>query len=220
MASARHGIFPILVGSILAFFALAPSARATTIQLSSFSSELDPGPAVLDATLDFSVAGSQLTLTLRNDTTAPDEYLLNGVWWNGAAQVTALGLVSATHSKAGDVTAAWTPVETSAHVAGFGNFDFGLTVPSNLKNGNLLEAGENIVFVFTIAGTGPYTAGDFASANDQGKIAAAKFVSGPGDRSAFGSTDGGGPLPVPEPTTAAMLGLGLLGFALAGRRRS
>jgi len=216
MAAARHSFVSTLFGAVLAVAVTAfaaPEARANTITLSQFSSEADPGPSVLKATLSFAVAGSELTLTLSNGTMAPNKYSINEVFWNGTANVTALTLMSATHSKSGDVTAAWDPVETASHVAGFGTFDFGLTVPSNMHKSNILESGEHIDFVFTITGTGPFSMADFADPNDKGNVAAAKFVSGPGDRSAFGAT------PVPEPGTAALLGAGLLGMALAGRRR-
>jgi len=222
MATARHSFVTTLFASLFALaftLAAAPDARANTIHLSQFSSETNPGPSVLKATLSFGVAGNQLTLTLSNNTTAPDKYSINGVWWNATANVTALSLVSATHSQAGDVMAAWNPVETASHVAGFGTFDFGLTVPSNAKKGNLAASGDSIVFVFDITGTGPFTTADFAELNANGNSAAAKFVSGPGDKSAFGATSDTGSIPVPEPGTAALLGAGLLGIAFAGRRR-
>jgi hypothetical protein len=221
MAAARQRIFPSVVGSILALFMLAPKAGATTIQLSLFSSEADPAPALLDATLVFMLTGpSQLTLTVSNDTVAPDEYLINGIWWNAAAHVTALGLVDATHSVSGDVTSAWAPVESDTHADGFGSFDFALTGGVGAKNRNLLGPGESLAFVLTISGTGPYDVADFDAANDHDLNAAAKFVSGPGDLSAFGATGGGGVVPVPEPASAALLATGLLGMALPGRRRS
>ena len=106
------------------------------------------------------------------------------------------------------------PVETNSQVAGFGTFDFGLSVPSNEKQGNLLASGESLALVFTIAGTGPYTTADFDVLNELDMEVAAKFVSGPGDRSAFGATG-----VIPEPGTAGLLATGLLGMALAGRRR-
>jgi hypothetical protein len=223
MTVARHSFVTTLFGAVVAVALTAfavPEARATTLTLSQFSSETDPGPGVLTATLSFVVTGSELTLTLSNGTTAPDTYSINGVWWNATPNVTALSLISATHSKSGDVMAAWNPVETASHVAGFGTFDFGLTVPSNMKKSNILEAGENIVFVLSIAGTGPFTAADFVELNANGNTGAAKFVSGPGDLSAFGATNDTGGIPAPEPGTAALLGAGLLGMALAGRRRS
>jgi hypothetical protein len=196
----------------LAALGAASGAGATTITLSQLSSETNPGPSVLDATLVFMVTGNQLTLTATNGTSAPNEYLIDGIWWNARPHVTGLALVSATHSQAGNVLAAWAPVETNSHVAGFGSFDFGVTGGVGGSNPALLGPGESIAFVFTIAGTGPFAMGDFDEANSHGNRAAAKFVSGPGDLSAFGA--------VPEPGTAALLGAGLLGLGLGGRRRA
>ena len=99
-------------------------------------------------------------------------------------------------------------------MAGFGTFDFGLSVPSNQKRESLLDSGESLALVFTIAGTGPYTTADFDVLNELDMSAAAKFVSGPGDRSAFGASG-----VIPEPGTAGLLATGMLGMALAGRRR-
>ena len=215
MAAARRSFFAILIASIIAGFVWAPGARATTLHLSQFSSETDPTAAVLDATLVLLLTGpSELTLTLTNDTAAPDAYLINGVWFNAAAHVTGLGLVSATHSDAGDVTAAWDPVEADSKADGFGSFDFGLTDGVGAGNPNLIGPGETVDFVLTIAGTGSYDISDFDVLNDHGIRAAAKFVSGPGGQSAFGATG-----ETPEPGTAALLGAGLLGMALAGCRR-
>jgi hypothetical protein len=208
----RASFLVVTVVACLAALVSASTAGATTIELSQLSSEANPGPAVLKATLVFMVTGAnELTLTATNGTTTPDNYLIDGLWWNAGPNVTGLSLVSATHSQAGDVTAAWSPVETNSHVAGFGSFDFGLTVPSNANRATLIDSGENVSFVFTIAGTGPFEMGDFDVQNDKGVNAAAKFVSGPGDLSAFGA--------VPEPATATLLGVGLLGLGLGGRRR-
>lgn len=225
MAVAHRHLHPLLMMLALICLGWAPSASATPVvthSLSEFSSETDPPASVLDATLGFNVSGNTLWLTVSNTTTAPDTYDINGFWFNGSAGVTGLSLVSATHSDpaSGDVTAAWTPVETSSHVAGFGTFDFGLTVPSNQKKGNLIGSGQYVVFAFTISGTGPFTVADFYDVpNELGIVAAGKFVSGPGDRSAFGATNGSNTTPIPEPATAALLGAGLFGLGWAGRRR-
>jgi hypothetical protein len=203
-----------------ALLALGSSAGATTLTLSAVSSDGTPA-SVLDATFVFMITGaSELTLTVTNDTAAPDEYVINGAWWNAADHVTGLTLDSATHSSAGDVTAAWAPVENASMVDGFGIFDFGVTDGVGLMNVNLIGPGESIDFVFTIAGTGPFDMNDFNVLNAMNLSAAAKFIAGPaandptelGDEdSAFGA--------VPEPTTAALLGLGLLGVGVLGRRR-
>ncbi len=191
--------------------ALGSSAGAATITLSSMSSDATPA-SVLDATFVFMITGaSELTLTVTNDTTAPDEFIINGAWFNAAGNVTGLTLDSATHSVEGDVFAAWDPVENTSMVDGFGIFDFGVTDGVGQNNLNLIGPGESIDFVFTIAGTGPFADTDFVVLNGSGFLAAAKFIAGPGDDSAFGAA-------VPEPTTVALFGLGLLGLGMLGRR--
>ena len=207
----RRSSLPILMAGLLLPVATASTAAASTLTLSSLSSDSTPA-SLLDATLVFMITGaSELTLSVTNDTVAPNAYFMNGVWFNAAAHVTGLSLVSATHSDAGDVTAAWDPVETGSQVDGFGNFAYGLTDSVGLNNPNMIGPGETVDFILAISGTGPYDMADFVFSNDQGLSAAGKFVSGPGDDSAFGA--------VPEPGTAALVGSGLLGLVLAGRRR-
>jgi hypothetical protein len=162
------------------------------------------------ATFDFSVVGSTLTLTVTNDTTAPDEYNINEVYFNGSADVSSLTLTSATHSTAGDVMADWIPVLTGVMVDGFDTFDFGLQDGTGELAPPAIGPTENMIFVFSIAGSGPFNDLDFISSNSMGLTAAAKFVNGPGDDSAYGA--------VPEPSTALLLASGLL--LLGARRRT
>jgi hypothetical protein len=194
--------------------AWASPAAALTIVLSQFSSD-ETSADVLDATLDFSVAGDQLTLTVTNDTTAPAEYDITEIFFNGASNVTGLTLDSATHSAEGDVTDLWN-LETNVGQGPFGTFDFHLVTDNSGGNATEdIEPGQTVTFVFTIAGTGPFSDADFAQLStippgDQPVLAAAKFVHGPDDDSAFGGS-------VPEPATMSLLAAGLLG--LAARRR-
>jgi hypothetical protein len=190
---------------------LASTAGASTITLSLASSDETPFGA-LDATFEFNLTGaSELTLTVTNDTTAPDEYNISEVFFNAASHVTGLTLTSATHSVIGNVFTAWNPVETNTMVDGFGAFDFGLTDGLGEPDVNLIGPGEAVDFVFAISGTGPFYTSDFVAPNNFSWTAAAKFVNGPGDDSAFGA--------VPEPTTALLLGAGLLVVAGWARHR-
>jgi hypothetical protein len=142
---------------------------------------------------------------------------VNSVWWNAVSSVTGLTLLSATHSAAGDVFAAWSPVENDSPVDGFGTFRFGLTDGVGSMSPNILEPGESVVFILSIAGTGPFTDADFVFPNSMGYTAAAKFVNGPDDPESPGNEDSAFGA-VPEPGTASLIGVGLLGIAL-GRRR-
>ncbi len=132
--------------------------------------------------------------------------------------MTSLTLTSATHSVAGNVFAAWQPTVVGAMVDGFGNFDFGVDDGVGATNPNLILAGENIVFVFTIGGTGPFVMTDFDVANASGYNAASKWVSCTGndcvelDDSAFGAS-------LPELGSGALLLVGLTSWLVGSRRR-
>jgi hypothetical protein len=209
---------PRLFGSLLAalLLGLASPALATTIvTLSSVSSDATD-PSLLDADFEFSVSGSTLTLTVTN---TGSDFNINEIYFNASGLVTGLSLTSATHSVAGDVSAAWLPIELGSTPDGFGAFDFGLTDGVGENNPNIIEPGEDIVFLFAITGSGGYADADFIVGNENGYTAAAKFVNGPDDPefpgdedSAFGT--------VPEPLTAWLLAAGLAGLLAAGRKRS
>ena len=198
---------PIVVFILLAIFSIAAPAGATSINLSSDSSDSTPA-SDLDANFDFSVLGTTLTLTVTNTTTAPNEFNINEVYFNGSGNVSALSLLSATHSDAGDVLTDWMPVLTGVMVDGFDAFDFGVTDGTGENAPPAIGPMENLAFVFSITGTAPFDDYDFIVNNSFGYSAAAKFVSGPGDDSAYGA--------VPEPSTALLLASGLL---LLGARR-
>ena len=157
----------------LAALSLSTSAGATPVTLSSVSSDETPASA-LDATFDFSVVGSTLTLVATNDTTASDEFNINQVYFNATSAV------------------------------------IGLTDGVGAPSVSLIGPSESVTFVFTISGVGPFSDADFIQGNVNGLTAAAKFVNGPGDDSAYGA--------VPEPSTALLLASGLI--LLGARRRS
>lgn len=210
----------LVLGSVLGLGLAAQPADALTITLSDMSSDSTPA-STLDAVLDFTVlGGNQLQIVATNTTTAPDEFNINQLFWMGSGDVTSLTLVSATHSVEGDVFDAWNPVETVVHVAGFGDFDFGLTEGVGETNPDVIQPGNSVTFVFDITGACATAldcdpVDDFLSvATANGKSVAGKFVNGPGDDSAFGAS-----APIPEPGTFALGALGLLGLALQSRLR-
>jgi hypothetical protein len=200
----------VMICLALAALAVSTSAWATPVILSVDSSDATPA-SVLDATFDLSVAGSVLTLLATNDTTAPNEFNIVEVYINASSAVTDLTLTSATHSAEGDVMSGWLPLLTDVMVNGFGDFDYGLVDGVGEPSVSLIGPTESVTFVFSITGTGGYTDDDFIQGNGMSYFAAAKFVNGPGDDSAYGAA-------VPEPSTALLLASGLI--LLAARRRS
>ena len=198
---------------------LSSAGHAATLTLSDVSSDATPA-ASLSGTITLAVLGGNvLSLTLENQTSAPSEFNINGVWWNADGGVTSLALSSATHSSSGDVLAAWSPVEASTGANGFGTFDFALTDGVGAGNPNIINPGESIIFLMGITGsctTTACTAANFVLENASGYLAAAKFVNGPDDPESPGNEDSAFGATVPEPNTALLLGSGLL--AMASRR--
>jgi hypothetical protein len=220
-----------LSGPLLAALLLglaSPALASTIVTLSSVSSDATD-PSLLDAEFEFSVAGSTLTLTVTN---TGSDFNISEIYFNASGLVTSLSLTSATHSAQGDVSAAWLPIELGSMPDGFGAFDFGLTDGVGENNPNIIEPGEDIVFVFAITGSGGYTDADFIVGNENGYTAAAKFMNGPPDPECAGLTEPTEMCPeaadtedsafgtVPEPLTAWLLAAGLAGLLAAGRKRS
>jgi hypothetical protein len=204
---------PVLFALALVF--AAGAASATTINLSSVSSDATPA-SQLDASFDFSVAGSTLTLTVTN---TGSDFNINEIYFNASGLVTGLTLSSATHSAEGDVSSAWLPIELGSSAGGFGAFDFALTDGVGQTNPNIINPGEDIEFVFTISGSGGYADADFIVGNVNGYVAAAKFVNGPDDPESPGDEDSAFGT-VPEPGTLALLALGVPVLWMGSHRRA
>ena len=191
---------------IAAIGMLTAPATGTIITLSTNSSDETPA-SVLDATFDFDVDEilNMLTLSVTNTTVVPNTFNINELYFNGSDNVLGLTPVS--------IPTGWSLL-TGQIADGFGLFDFAL-IDGVGGDAATIMPGETVAFTFTI--TGLADKGDFVTEFSQyveGQlvaIAAAKFVAGPGDDSAFGAF-------IPAPGTLVLLGLaGLLG--LRRRRR-
>ncbi len=201
----RLGITLTALGAIV--LSSSASANIIKIQLSDFASEpIDP--SILAATFDFSVTGSTLSLTVTNNTSVPNEYSINRIYFNANANVG--NLVSSSTGQFGLNT-------ISGNADGFGMFDFVLSHgPPEGHNHHVIAPGEFVSFDFTFDGVG-FNEKDFTTElsapfdSNILMVVAAKFVMGPGDASSFGAS-------VPAPGVLALLGAAGL-VSLRGRRR-
>ncbi len=177
------------VGLVLSAGAVA--FAQTQIQLSTNSSDATPA-ADLDALLEFDVVGSVLTLTVTNQTPIGTGFNITELYFNTLGAVTGL--------TTNPPIAGWTD-NTDVMADGFGVFDIVLIDGVN-GNPETIMPQEVQVFTLDIAGTGPFNASQFSTGtSDLGFLAAAKFVTGPGDDSSFGAT-------VPEPASFLLLAVG------------
>ncbi len=185
---------------ILGFTTAAP---ASLIFLSDLSSEPGTDPGLLNATMEFSIAGNTLTLTVTNNTADPTAYRMNELYFNAPDGVTL----------SFDGMPGWS-MATGVHAGGFGTFDFGLTDGQGQSQSQIFPA-EVVAFTFSITAGAP-TEQDFVSLfstippGDMLAIVAAKFIGGPNDDSAYGAA-------IPAPGVLALLGVA--GLAGGGRRR-
>lgn len=195
-------------------FGASLSAHAVMLTLSDVSSDATDA-ALLDATMQFNVTGTQLSLVVTNNTADPSAYRLTEVFFNANSNVSGLSYVSATSNTDGNITSAWS-LSNNIGADGMGEHDFALFDGTG-NDPDQIAAGENVTFVFDIDNAG-VTATDFLelSTNPPGSIeayAVIKFTGGPGDDSAFG-----GVTVVPLPAAIWMLISGISILPLLRRR--
>lgn len=181
----------------------------TFSDLSSETGEVNDIPTpvgVLNATLSFSITalGSSssndlLTLTLDNQTTAPNAFSINEVYFNFTGNHGGFSIDS------GTATLNHGPIPGD----GFGAFDIKL-------DGFSLASGGTSVWTIDLGLTG-VTDSDFNDLSsippgDTQTLAALKFVQGPSDDSAFGAV-------VPVPAAVWLFGSGMLALAGVARRK-
>jgi hypothetical protein len=196
-----------------AVLGLAPVASASimTLDLSTHSSD-ETLAEDLNATVDFSVVGLTLTISITNDTLMTGEFNINEFYWNGPD-----GMVLTPDT----VPAFWDfyiPDMSQPTLAdGFGTFDFAVKDGRGETHPSLIQPGETLDFIFTMSM--PADVKDFTTAlsamDPPGAMPmyiAAKFVNGPGDDSAYGGT-------IPTPGVLALMAMAGVVAARPKRRR-
>ena len=142
------------------------------------------------------------------------DYDVNEIWLSLSSDITIGSILSpATGADLGWELGAPPPVM----VDGFGMFNLGLVLIGNANlNPDLILPGEDATILISFSCTG--TCNDFdVIDNLQGKAAAAKFING-GDAYGDPNDSAWGASQVPEPSTALLLSLGLVGLAARRRR--
>jgi hypothetical protein len=190
----------------------ATAAQASIIvTLSDASTTAGLSPSLLDAQLAFSLSGSTLSLTVRNQTAGANAFYINNLFFNATSNVTGLALI--------DPTTGWTldfAQGGSSKVGSLGTFDVGLT--GGVGNSPYeIPAGGSLTFQFNVTGTN-LSAANFTTdlsnptGANPGYLAAANFIRGPGDASSNGGGNATPTVGTPEPATLAMLLLGVGGL--------
>jgi len=203
--------------------AVPREARATTVlNLSEYSSDETPADC-LSGLLTFTVTGDSLVLSVTNDTTSPNDYYINQIYFNIGADLSKMTLTSAPSNWSLDYD------EDGNKAGGFGYFDVEL---STNKKAAQVAPGKTLSFTFTFKGlssslTDTLFTTEWSTSGHPSALGVAKFVRGPGDDSAFGSayfvatppdpTPTGGT--VPEPVSLSVLGLAAGLGAVASRLR-
>lgn len=210
-------LFLLLLGGV--------RAQATLLTLSTHSSDPLVAPGLLDASLDFSVVGSQLTLAVTNltpENVGDPALSINEIYFNATGNVE--GLVLADVIGADQAEWALSFLENGFLVGGFGEFDVSL-VDGYGDVPHVIGPADTVTFIIDIVGMEPFSDTDFTIELSRRvddpldpagaqvlSFAAAKFYrGGDTDISAYGATN------IPEPATTVLLGLG--GLALLRRRK-
>jgi hypothetical protein len=211
------GLAALIVG-VFVLVAGPATALPVTMILSDMSSEQEEGgtpPSVLDAAVTVELAGTDLKITIDNNTSGgfgAGDYDISEIYLNIAGETVVSVSPSAVGNSGYELLA---PPTTS--VAGLGDYTTGFGVAGDLNlNSDLIVAGEQDVMVFLSCLDGDCSGASILN-NSAGKAVAAKFINGgpayeDDNDSAFGAS------PVPEPSTALLMGLGLIGLAWRGRQ--
>ncbi len=190
-----------------------PPVQGAFVELSQFVSDGATPPDVdlldgrFDFTLDSATLPATLTFSVTNLTADPNAFNITEMYFNVSENVTGMTLSAPPQWSLGFA-------EDGFGVNGFGRFD--VQIIDALKGPvKKIGSGETLAFSIELLGSGPVFDTDFVTElsailpGDLAMIAAAKFVNGPGDASAYGAS-------VPEPASLTLL---LLGASFVTRRR-
>jgi hypothetical protein len=191
--------------------------------LSEISSDSTPA-SQLDASVSFDVVGTTLIIGVTNLTSDPAAFNISEIYFNSSAAVTDLTFTDGPGSCPGG-NCRWDIFSkgSSTRAAGFGAFDWAI-ISNDVAKG-AIGPSDTSTFEFDISGTGPFHMSEFGtelSSIPPGKypsLVAIKFVQCSGqdciesDDSAFGAA-------IPEPGTASLVLVGLVGLAITGRKQS
>jgi hypothetical protein len=188
----------------------AMPAKADMITFSGTSSDETPA-SVLDAMLHSDYLGNnQFRLMVMNQTTSPFLYTISDIYFNTTPNITSIALAQSYPG----VT-----LLQNQSAGPYGLFEYQLNLGSGPTSG--IAPGMTGSYLLNVTGSN-FNSSNLVtqlSTNPPGSSTATnalKFVSGPGGDSAWGTP--GGPNPVPEPTSMALTGAGLLGLAYAMRK--
>jgi len=200
----RVGVACALTAALVSF---GTATNAATLQLSDLSSDATPA-SDLDAVLETSVNGSNLVLTLSNDS----NYEITEIYFNFTDNVTSL-------SEKGNFPSGWSLQLFDQPTDGFGSFDAALVLVGTTS----IPSFGSEQFPMKIQGTTPFLDTDFTTefsnvlGGGTASWAAAKFENGPGGDFAFGASTPNAS--TPEPHSMLLFGAGGLIVGLAVRRR-
>jgi hypothetical protein len=205
------------IAIFLFIFGVSASASMITFDLEIEYSGGDPPEGFapwLTATFDDGGTAGSVQLTMDASGLTGTEFV--GVWLFNIDPESLLGSLSFVFDGTNSTgPAAATPVGQSANAFNAGpahDFDIKFDFPES-NSVDRFGAGEQVIY--DILGTG-ITANSFSAENQSGKgpFPSAAHVQGIGD-----DGEGSGWIAVSEPATMLLLGTGLIGFAVIGRRK-
>jgi hypothetical protein len=205
------GVLAAVLIAVLSF-----NVHAGLVTLCDYTTDSTPAED-LDATVEFSLTGSNLTIVVTNSTDGPDSGMDNGyditrVYFNATDNILGLTLEEP------DFGWVLYSLGNKTKAGGLGQFDYALR--GKIGSSPIIVEGESSkTFNLSVTHDGSgISASDFYSElssrppGNNPMLVAAKFQRGPNDDSAFGGTD------TPEPATITILGIGSM-FLLMKRKK-